>query len=190
MNRKTFFWVSIFTLFFWGILGLLAMYYATDIHIKRFIFTKYTKQILTGLLYGFTTGYAVVQGLKMPYFNEVNTYFSELFKKMEFNWFDIVFASLCAGIGEELLFRGAIQYFLGVPLTAIIFVAIHGYLNPKKMRLTVYGLLLVVITMGFGLLANRLGLLSAIMAHASYDIVMFAYLLSYKNKANVSLDTY
>ena len=75
------------------------------------------------------------------------------------------FISCCAGVGEELLFRGAVQYWLGVPLTAIIFVALHGYLNPRNARVSVYGAYLVLCMWGFGLIVDRMGLLPAMVAH-------------------------
>ncbi len=80
--------------------------------------------------------------------------------------------SFSAGVGEELLFRGALQYWLGIPLTAIAFVALHGYLNPRDARVSVYGSYLVLCMFVYGLVAQHLGLLPAVIAHVLFDVVL------------------
>jgi uncharacterized protein len=47
----------------------------------------------------------------------------------KFTTFDRVQVSFFAGVGEELLFRGAIQPLIGIWLTSVIFIAIHGYIS-------------------------------------------------------------
>ena len=53
---------------------------------------------------------------------------------MEINWFYAIFLSVCAGLGEEVFFRGVLQQILAkwtrnnwvsILLTAFIFSAIH-----------------------------------------------------------------
>ena len=93
--------------------------------------------------------------------------------------------SFCAGVGEELLFRGALQYWLGVPLTAIGFVALHGYLNPRDARVSVYGIYLVLCMFAYGLLAERMGLLPAMIAHVLFDVVLLDRLHRHRISADV-----
>ena len=85
------------------------------------------------------------------------------------------FLSVCAGFGEEILFRACIQYWIGPWVTAVLFVAIHGYLNPKNRSLFVYGLALVpfVLVLSFGYI--EFGLWFSITAHFSYDLVLLFY---------------
>lgn len=83
----------------------------------------------------------------------------------------IVFLSLCAGVGEEIFFRGALQVWLGIPLTAVVFVLIHGYLNPWNWRISVYGLFMTAAMIGIGFMSDQIGLTSAITAHAVVDII-------------------
>lgn len=85
--------------------------------------------------------------------------------------------SLCAGIGEELLFRGALQHWLGIPLTAALFVALHGYLPLRNGPLLRYGLFLTIAMMGVGWAADHCGLLLAIAAHAAIDAVLIRRLV-------------
>ena len=80
--------------------------------------------------------------------------------------------SLCAGVGEELFFRGALQHWLGIPLTAVLFVAIHGYLDPRDRGLLLYGGLLTLFMLGFGWMAEVWGLYAPMAAHALFDAVL------------------
>lgn len=104
---------------------------------------------------------------------------TELFKQralvssLKLNHVDRVFLSFCAGFGEEILFRVCIQSFLGIWLTSILFVAIHGYLNPKNKALFLYGLCLIPFIVALGYAYGSLGLWFCIMAHFAYDLVLF-----------------
>lgn len=80
--------------------------------------------------------------------------------------------SMCAGAGEELLFRGALQFWLGVPLTAIVFVGIHGYLDPRDRAMLGYGVYMTLAICAVGWAAERAGLLLAMTAHAVIDAVL------------------
>ncbi len=96
-------------------------------------------------------------------------------------WYHILFYSFCAGVGEEILFRGAVQHDIFLWPTALLFVLIHGYLNPKDKSLFIFGVFLVFISGGFGYLFKYLGIYAAISAHFLYDVIMFAY-MKYKSK--------
>jgi membrane protease YdiL (CAAX protease family) len=73
--------------------------------------------------------------------------------------------ALAAGVGEELLFRGALQPRVGLALTALVFGLLHA-LTPLYLVLAgIFGLYL-------GWLQARSGsLLVPILAHALYDAV-------------------
>src|SRR5690606_14751744 len=81
--------------------------------------------------------------------------------------------SLCAGIGEELFFRAGIQPFLGIWWTAILFVFIHGYLDPRNWRISIYGLVMVGIIAWFGYRFETIGIVAAMIAHAAFDFILF-----------------
>lgn len=80
--------------------------------------------------------------------------------------------SVCAGVGEELFFRGALQYWMGIPLTALVFVSLHGYLDPRDPRVSVYGIYLVGVMVGLGWVADRVGLLAPTVAHTFIDVFL------------------
>jgi membrane protease YdiL (CAAX protease family) len=85
--------------------------------------------------------------------------------------------SVCAGVGEELLFRGAVQHWLGIPLTAALFVAIHGYLDPRDRGMLRYGLFMTLAMCALGWGAERAGLLLPMAAHAVIDAVLIRRLV-------------
>jgi membrane protease YdiL (CAAX protease family) len=94
----------------------------------------------------------------------------------------IILVSFAAGIGEELFFRGAVQHYLGIWITAILFIAIHGYLDPTSWRISLYGALMTLIIALLGYMKIKIGLISSMMAHTVIDILLF-YKLSRLNVA-------
>jgi len=91
---------------------------------------------------------------------------------MRLRFFDIIFISICAGVGEEILFRGAMQFYLNPWLTALIFVAIHGYLNPKDLKITAYGMYMTLVIGIMGVLYEEWGMLFAMSAHFAIDVLL------------------
>lgn len=133
-------------------------------------------QIGIGVVYGTATTLAAWLLIRTTMMTQVREFYATMIAPLELTNFDIIFISFCAGVGEELLFRGAIQPWLGVWITAIAFVAIHGYLSPKNWRLSIYGMLMTIFMAGIGYMAIYLGLLSSMVAHMVIDIILL-YLL-------------
>jgi len=133
-----------------------------------------------GLEFGFVYGIIAMVLLQAPLFEKLPNRIDDIVRSMNLNVGDAIFLSFCAGFGEELLFRSGVQYYLGIVLTSVIFVAIHGYLNPKNWRYSMYGLIvlpfILLLSMGF----ETFGLWFAISAHFAYDAVLFIAML--KNK--------
>ncbi len=102
-----------------------------------------------------------------------------MISKLKLDNFDRFQLSLFAGVGEELLFRGAIQPWLGIWLTSVIFVGIHGYFKFEKTGHIVFGLMMFGLSMMLGYLYEYAGLIAAMTAHAVYDLIML-YLVSNK----------
>lgn len=131
-----------------------------------------------GLEFGFAYGILALVLLKAPVFEKLPNRIEDLVRSMKLNVGDALFLSFCAGFGEELLFRSGIQFYLGVPLTSIIFVAIHGYLNPWNWRYSLYGLIVLpfIILLSYGFVT--FGLWFAIAAHFAYDAVLFVSMIN------------
>jgi len=74
---------------------------------------------------------------------------------------------LSAGIGEELLFRGALQPRLGLMTTSLLFMIAHTQytISPALVEIFVVGLVL-------GVVRNRANTTTAILIHAAYNILI------------------
>lgn len=79
-------------------------------------------------------------------------------------WFAL---SLSAGIGEELLFRGALQPVLGVWFTSVLFAVSH-----IQYGLTPATLAIFIIAVVLGLIRQRTNTTVAIMVHFGYDFIL------------------
>lgn len=130
-------------------------------------------QLALGSSYGLLSGLLALLIIRRNFFRKERKYYQQLISQLKLNLLKIVFVSLCAGIGEELFFRAGLQPLLGLWPTSIIFVLIHGYLNPANWRISVYGLFMVVVIAGMGYLYREIGLISAMLAHTVLDIILF-----------------
>jgi membrane protease YdiL (CAAX protease family) len=131
------------------------------------------RQLLDGAIYGLVASANILWLLYNKLLDQPRHFFAQLIRRFHIGLPDIFFLSFCAGIGEEWLFRGAIQHWLGIWLTALGFVALHGYLDPRDWRISLYGLLMVVIVAGMGYLYQHSGLMAAMLSHAIVDIAIF-----------------
>jgi len=137
-------------------------------------YAPFVEQIIYGYLFGLGAYFVIhsflfsgfVSSLTKPIHNMAN----------QLNWVQVVFLSLAAGFGEEILFRVVIQHFFGIWPTAILFIAIHGYLNFFNYRILIYGIFMVVVSAGFGYLYVQYGIAASIMAHFLIDLLIFAVL--------------
>lgn len=94
--------------------------------------------------------------------------------KLDLSGLNPLWISLAAAVGEELLFRAALQPLLGVWITSIIFLLTHTpvYQFRKVNRATlvqaagVFGA-----SVALGLIYQYVGLLAAVMVHAALDVV-------------------
>lgn len=149
-----------------------------------FHFTEYMQPMAMGyfvwyvqLGFGILGGGALILAAaamgKWKYLDAVNASYTLKLGGYQFSTEEIIYLSLCAGIGEEILFRGVIQPYLGLFITSFMFIAMHGYIRFKSIPEFIFGMSLFGIGMGLGILAWKVGLLSAIIAHSLYDMVAF-----------------
>lgn len=84
--------------------------------------------------------------------------------------------ALASGIGEEILFRGALQPVLGIVPTSLLFAIVHVQygLTPITAAVFIIGLIL-------GLLRRKTNTTTSIFVHFSYNLILglFALLASY-----------
>ncbi|MFT5823629.1 MAG: membrane protease YdiL (CAAX protease family) [Crocinitomix sp.] len=130
----------------------------------------------------------IIFGLFIMWFGDLSFFkntlveYGKMLGNLKINTQQAFFLSICAGVGEEILFRGALQPILGIWLTAIIFVGSHHYLYNEKFtkQNTVPFMVMVSFLLGLGLLlgwiAEEFSLWHAIAIHFSYDLVQFMYI--------------
>ena len=146
------------------------------------------KQLAIGSAFGLLSGWFAWSLISMEFMKPVVLKYQPLIQSLRLNNVDLVFMSLCAGIGEEVLFRGVLQSYWGIWITAVVFVAIHGYLDPRDKKMSIYGASLTLVIAGMGYLTDYVGLVAAMSAHAVLDIILFYKLTRYKNHEVNSLD--
>jgi membrane protease YdiL (CAAX protease family) len=140
------------------------------------------KQLLYGLPVGVVAALMARFIVGRKFMDGVRLRYERMFRNLRLNWSEIAFISLCAGVGEELLFRGVLQPLLGIVLTAVLFVAIHGYLNPRDWRISVYGVFMTGVICFLGWMTEVYGIWSAVMAHFVIDVILLADLLEKPNE--------
>jgi len=174
MSRKTFFLLGLLTLFGFTAVGGLIIEQFLDVRFFSLFQDKmsFHIQVLAGLGYGLATALLGWKIVTTTLLTETKNFFSSLIQGLNLSIWDILFISFCAGTGEEILFRGAIQPLLGVWITAIVFVAIHGYINPKNWRLSIYGVYMCFVIAGLGYMCEYMGIVSAIAGHFMIDVVL------------------
>lgn len=130
-------------------------------------------QVAVGTGYGLLTALIALLIISRDFFKKEKNFYSQLISQLDLNIMGILFLSFCAGIAEEAFFRAGLQPLLGVWPTSIIFVFIHGYLNPFNWRISLYGFAMLFFIAGMGFLFIEIGLIAAIASHTVLDIVLF-----------------
>lgn len=175
MSRRKILVLALFTLVVFSAIGILMIVNLLE---RDFVGVLYgdlvrpVTQVGIGAGFGWISAWLGWRLVSTNLLADSRRFFTNLIRPLKLSMMEIVFISLCAGVGEEILFRGAIQPYLGVWVTAVIFVAIHGYLNPGNWRLAIFGVFMTVVIAGIGYMARHLGLISAIIAHTAIDIYL------------------
>ena len=91
---------------------------------------------------------------------------------------DLCFISVCAGVAEELLFRGVIQVKLGIVGGSIIFGLLHFITPAYAIIATIMGLYLGILFQYYD------SLLIPIQLHFIYDLGALVYLRYFTRKIN------
>ena len=142
--------------------------------LKNFTFGQTAFGIVIGMLYAVIA----LAFMQASVFDKLPNRVEHIVANMNLNIWDCLFLSLCAGVGEELLFRSGVQFYLGPLITSVVFVAIHGYLNPFNWRMSLYGIIVLPFILILSYALEEFGLWFCIGAHFSYDFVLF-YLMTH-----------
>ncbi len=178
-NAKSIFWAGAVTMYGYPLLGWSIMtLFAPKVEALDLIlrYAPFIEQVLYGYLFGLGAYFVVHAFLFSGIVADLTKPVHKMAKQL--NWVQIVFLSLAAGFGEEILFRVVIQYFWGIWPTAVLFVAIHGYLNLNNLNVLAYGIFMVFVSAGFGYLYVNYGIAASIVAHFMIDLLIFGILKS------------
>jgi hypothetical protein len=86
---------------------------------------------------------------------------------------DLVLIGAAAGLGEEILFRGALQPAVGLVPAAVVFGACHVFSRDT----VALGIWAFLAGLAFGWLFDTTGgLLAPVVAHGTYDVLALAYI--------------
>jgi len=175
--------LALLTLLGFPLIGFTLLYFFDDTPLTTM--TRGTSplhfQLLLGTVVGILIGFGAKWFISRPNMIDLSIKYGRLIQQFKISAFGIWFVSFCAGFGEELLFRGAVQPLLGIWITAILFVGIHGYLDPRNLKISLYGILMTAAIGALGYLTETLGIWTAASAHMMIDVVLFYYL----NEVNI-----
>lgn len=159
----------------WCLQGFPSMY--AFFRIETFSFTWTVIGLEFGIVFAFLM-LLLTSGDEVP---EVFDQQSRTIRSMRLNVADAVFLSFCAGFGEEMLFRIALQEWIPPLINAVLFVAVHRYIRIRDWQVTKYGLLLLLFIIALSYAVYVQGIWFCIAAHFSYDFVLFYQLISQKS---------
>lgn len=184
MSKRSIYILGFITLLVFPLPAYFYWFWQDGVSLKDFIRWEEILKPETafGMIFGVIYAFFALLFMGAPVFEEMPNRVENLVKSMRLTIFDALFLSICAGVGEELLFRAGIQPLLGVWTTSIFFVAIHGYLNPRNWRMSLYGLLVLpfIVLISFGY--TTFGQWFSIGAHFSYDLVLFMTIIADKEE--------
>lgn len=132
------------------------------------------RQAIFGLVIGALYWMASAIGFKYMAKHQATQSTVESYARLDLRGWNPLWIALAAGVGEELLFRGALQPLLGVWTTSGIFVLAHTrayQLNTLNARVFFQSFGIFSVSVAFGFLAIYVGLLAAIIVHVSMDVV-------------------
>jgi membrane protease YdiL (CAAX protease family) len=140
----------------------------------------YAAELLIGLPLGLVPGAVIGIGLVSSPLRDAVVLSLALVRRLAASTGSIVIAGLLAGLGEEMLFRAALQPWLGMITASLLF----GLAHTGTARLNkgigagriVYVLSTVVAGYLLGVLYVKVGLIAAIAAHAGFDIAILLVL--------------
>jgi hypothetical protein len=131
------------------------------------------KQLLAGVGIGVVVALNSLIGYRLSLRSRSGARTIEGYRRLDLAGWNPVWFALAAGVGEELLFRGALQPLLGLWATTALFVAAHARAYRFRADRTTFVQLVMLLAMGLmlGLIARYIGLYAAMITHVATDIV-------------------
>jgi uncharacterized protein len=129
-------------------------------------------QILIGLGLGAVACASSWVGYKLTAHRPVTQHTIQSYSRLNLTGWNPLWIALAAGIGEELLFRGALQPVMGIWLSSLLFVLAHmrAYRFSLSKQTLVQAIGLLVVSLVLGAVAKYIGLLAAMILHTAIDV--------------------
>jgi uncharacterized protein len=122
--------------------------------------------VVAGIFQALVGGLEYVESVLLPSVHALEDRFGYEFVGVP-AWLGAVLTSIAAGVGEEALFRGALQPRIGIVLTALLFGALHVQYQVPGM------IVIVLIGIGLGIVKERTSTTFTIVVHVLYDVGAF-----------------
>lgn len=168
--------ISLISGLFWIFLGFIIIYFFQEKPIYDPLIGGWEVwiQLLTGTVFGAIFAFMALKLLQNEQMKSVVESYGiiQQVRELKLTPIQIILVSLVAGISEEFLFRGAIQPLLGIWITSIIFIGIHGYIRLSTFPKFFYTLFTFLLSCALGYLYIAFGIYSAMMAHTVYDVIV------------------
>lgn len=166
---------QILTCVAFSLIALVIIFVAQDE--PRAVFTGpmgWSSQFLYGLALSALAAVGSYASFRLTAQSEATRNTITAYGRLDLSGLNPLWISLAAAIGEELLFRAALQPLLGVWVTSIIFLLTHTpvYQFRKLNRATLVqaaGVFGASVALGF--VYQYVGLLAAVMVHTALDVV-------------------
>lgn len=170
--------LALFTLVGFPAIGYLIFHFFGNGNIQELILGEINiaLQIIIGFPVGWTAALIAAKLIQADFMEPVRRKYGNMISELNLNIWQIIFISICAGVGEEWLFRAFLQPLWGIWITSLVFVALHGYLNPFDWRMSVYGIYLTLVIIGLGFMFIHWGIWASAAAHTAIDIVLLIFL--------------
>ncbi len=132
-------------------------------------------QIAWGITFGLAMSVPfVVVVFLAPMFSSLRKQLLDLVSRVDLDALNPLWISLSAGIGEELLFRGALQPIVGLWWASLIFTLAHfrsGQFRSMNWQKLIYATSVFIAGLFLGYVFLEFGLIAAIVTHAIADVV-------------------
>jgi membrane protease YdiL (CAAX protease family) len=135
--------------------------------------------IVAQIGWGITFGLAIsvpsmVAVFFVPPFSSLRRQLLDLVSRLDLSALNPLWISLSAGIGEELLFRGALQPIVGIWWASFIFTLAHfrsGQFHSMNWQKLIYAASVFIAGLFLGYVFLEIGLIAAMVTHAVVDVV-------------------
>ena len=110
----------------------------------------------------------------VPLFSSLRRQLLDLVSRLDLGALNPLWISLSAGIGEELLFRGALQPILGIWWASFIFTLAHfrsGQFHSMNWQKLIYAASIFIVGSFLGYVFLEIGLIAAMVTHAVVVVV-------------------